>query len=211
MFVLQWAINSGVDRFFWGGSSFGQRRFDNCTIFFLVGLAALFDVIPRWLGILGAAGGSLWTMALFFAPLNLNRYYTPDELLAVVRHPNIRIDLFESVPPNFKTPVLIVFASVVILYAIIAAVIRARPDIVGGAICILIAGWFAICGFNDRAHLEPWSNVIAKNQSGALRDRVALMRDEESYLRRTGNTAEAQRTQSEINEITAHATTTGLR
>ncbi|HEY6842779.1 MAG TPA: hypothetical protein VI391_01315, partial [Thermoanaerobaculia bacterium] len=200
MFGLQWAINSSVDRFFWGGSSFGQRRFDNCTVFFLIGLAALFDVIPRWLAIAIAAAGSLWTMALFFAPINLNRYYAPDELLGAVAHPKIHVDLFESAPSNFKLDVLIVFGAIVVLYALIAAAVRARPDVVAGTFCVVIAAWFAICGFNDRAHLEAWSSVIAKNQSGALRDRLALMGDEEDYLRRSGNTAEAQRTANEINE-----------
>ncbi|HWS73092.1 MAG TPA: hypothetical protein VN605_13320, partial [Thermoanaerobaculia bacterium] len=51
MFVAQWLINSLLDRTFWSGLSFGQRRFDNCTIFFLLGLAALFARLPKWLAI----------------------------------------------------------------------------------------------------------------------------------------------------------------
>lgn len=214
MFALQWLINATIDRPFWGGSSFGQRRFDNCTIFFLIGLAALFDALPRWLNVLIAAAGSLWTMALFFAPLNLNRFYTPEELLGAVQLP--RVGFLESVPPNFKLDVLIVFAAIVVLYALIAMLVRARPDVVAGTFCLLIAGWFAICALNDRAHLDAWTNVIAKNRAlepdnGALRDRLALMRDEEDYLRRSGNAAAAERTAKEINEIIAQTSRSGLR
>jgi len=218
MFSLQWVVNSTVDRFFWGGSSFGQRRFDNCTIFFLIGLAAFFDVIPGWLGILIAAAGEIWTMSLFFAAqtINLNHYYTPDQLLAAVGRAPVRINLLESVPPNFKVAVLTVFVVIVILYAILAIAIRAKPDVVAGTFCILIAGWLVMCGLNDHAHLDAWSNVIVKNRAlgasgGALRDRLALMRDEEDYLRRTGNVAAANTTANEIKEIAAHATISGLR
>ena len=208
MFVLQWMANSTLDRFFWAGSSFGQRRFDNCTIFFLLGAAALFDQLPRWLGVVIAAITSAWTMALFLAAssIDLNRYYIPSELItAAVRAPK-EFGLFISVPIDFKIDVLIVFAVVVSLYATLAMLMRIRPGALGAALCVVIAMFFALCGANDSSRIDSWSPVIAKNRalepySGAVHDRLALLRDEESYLQRVGKTVEADDTQREITAI----------
>ncbi len=207
-FLAQWAANATIDRFFWAGSSFGQRRFDNCTIFFLLGIAALFQRLPGWLAALITVLGSLWTMAFFMATssIDLNRYYTPSELMdAAVKAPK-RIDFLEAVPNNFKIAVVIVFATVVVVYAILAALIRVRPGAVAGTLCVLIGGWFVICGLNDPSHMESWSEVIAKNRAlepfnGAVHDRLALLHDEEGYLRKTGKTSAAEATRGEITAL----------
>ena len=70
----------------------------------------------------------------------------------------------------------------------------------------MIAIFFAVCGLNDSAHMEAWTAVIAKNRalepySGAVHDRVALLRDEENYWRTTGNVAEAGKTRAEITAL----------
>src|SRR5258708_25301170 len=51
MFAIQWLMNSILDPTFWAGAAFGQRRFHNCTIFFLLGLAAVFATLPAWLAV----------------------------------------------------------------------------------------------------------------------------------------------------------------
>ena len=82
-FAAQWLLLSTLERWFWGGASFGQRRFDSCTIFFILGMAAVLHRLPRWLGALITIAACGWTMALFIAAtrLNLNRFQTPDQLL----------------------------------------------------------------------------------------------------------------------------------
>jgi hypothetical protein len=208
MFLAQWLANATIDRFFWAGSSFGQRRFDNCTIFFLLGAAALFHRLPAWLAALITAITSLWTMALLFATssINLNRYYTPSELAdAVVKTPK-RINLLEAVPENFKVAVLITFSATLLVYAILAILMRIRPGAVAGTLCVLIGVWFAICGLNDKSHMQAWSEVIAKNRalepySGAVHDRLALLYDEEGYLRKTGKIDAADATRREITAL----------
>ncbi len=208
MFLLQWFMNSTFDRFFWSGSSFGQRRFDNCTILFLLGAAALFAAIPRWAAALIAAVGSLWTMALFFAAgsMNLNRYYLPSELIHAIGAVRPRIGLLVSVPAGFRELVVVVFASVVVLYALLAALMRMRPGAAAGAFCVVVAAFFAYCGIRDARRIGDWSAVIARNQalepySGAVHDRLALLRDEEHYLQVTGKNAEAAATQREITKL----------
>ena len=208
MFIVQWAINASVDRFFWSGSSFGQRRFDNCTIFFLLGAAALFAQLPKLLAIAIAAITSAWTMALFFtvSAIDLNRYYPPDALIRAALHAPRQIGLLVTVPPAFKTDVLIVFAATAIVYLILGLLMQTKPGIIAASLCIVIAIFFAVCGLNDSAHMDAWTAVIAKNRalepySGAVHDRIALLRDEENYLRTTGNVAEADQTRGEITAL----------
>jgi len=83
---------------------------------------------------------------------------------------------------------------------------RIRPGIVAATGCIVCAIFFAICGLNDAPRMDQWNVVIAKNRavepySGAVRDRMALLRDEEFYLRKTGKTTEADQTREEIRAL----------
>jgi len=188
MFAAQWLVNATADRFFWSGVSFGQRRFDNCTIVFLLGAAALFARLPRWLSIAIAAATSAWTMALFFAAqaVDLNRYVPPAELFdAFVRVPK-RIGFLADVPHGFKTAVALIAIAVFVLYAAIAAVVRVRPVVAGTIACLVASAWLAYCGTHDAAVLQRWQPVIEKSRaaSGAERDYRALLAVEADYLRR---------------------------
>ena len=63
-------------------------------------------------------------------------------------------------------------------------------DYRAGTIALAVIG-FAMCGLRDAAQMKTWSETIAKNRalepySGAVHDRLALLRDEENYLRATG-------------------------
>jgi hypothetical protein len=54
--------------------------------------------------------------------------------------------------------------------------------------------------------MKEWSATIEKNRalepySGAVHDRLALLRDEENYLRATGRAGEADRTRGEITTL----------
>jgi hypothetical protein len=208
MFIAQWIANATIDRFFWAGSSFGQRRFDNCTIFFLLGAAALFAHLPKFLAIAIAAIASVWTMAFFFtaSAIDLNRYYPPDALLRAATHAPKQIGLLISVPEAFKIDVLVILAAVIAIYVVLALLMRLRPGVVAATLCIVAAIGFGICGLNDASRMDAWSATIAKNRalepySGAVHDRLALLRDEESYLRATGKTTEADQTSREITTL----------
>jgi hypothetical protein len=208
MFLAQWAANATIDRFFWAGSSFGQRRFDNCTIFFILGAAALFAQLPRWFAVAVVAAGSAWTMALFMATasIDLNRYYSPSELLdAVIAAPK-KIGFLVSVPEAFKLDVCIIFAAVILVYAALAMLMRVHPGPLSASLCTVMAIFFALCGANDSSRIDSWSGVVAKNRalepfSGAVHDRLALLRDEEFYLRKTGKPTEADQTRQEITAL----------
>jgi hypothetical protein len=208
MFIAQWMANATIDRFFWAGSSFGQRRFDNCTIFFLLGAAALFAHLPKFLAIAIAALASIWTMAFFFtaSAIDLNRYYPPDALLRAATHAPKQIWLLVSVPDAFKVDVLIILGAVTLTYVVLAWLVRMQAGAVATTLCILAAIGFAICGLNDASRMNEWSATIEKNRalepySGAVHDRLALLRDEENYLRATGRAGEADRTRGEITTL----------
>ncbi len=202
MFIAQWIANATIDRFFWAGSSFGQRRFDNCTIFFLLGAAALFAHLPKFLAIVIAALASMWTMAFFFtaSAIDLNRYYPPDALLRAATHAPKNVWLLVSVPDAFKVDVLIILGAVTLTYVVLAWLVRMQAGAVATTLCILI------CGLNDASRMNEWSATIDKNRalepySGAVHDRLALLRDEENYLRATGRPGEGVRTRGEITTL----------
>jgi hypothetical protein len=221
MFAAQWLINSLLDRTFWSGLAFGQRRFDNCTIFFLLGLAALFARLPRWIAIAIAALGSTWTLSLVFAArlVDLNAYQTLGELwdaqLAAIASPHF--GLFVFVPPAARATILALVVLTFLAAAALALLVRRirDPRVVSGlaaAYGVALAILFAFCARNDAAHVEPWRPLIAANRArpagGALEAELQAMKLEYIYLRRTGRDAEAERTRSEAAAIAAeHGTT----
>ncbi len=72
----------------WAGGSFGNRRMLGCVPFFLLGLAALFDTVPKlWLKCLSCLA-ALWTLLLLFAEVSgeiqLNHYQPWPEIISAV-------------------------------------------------------------------------------------------------------------------------------
>jgi len=188
MFAAQWLINATGDRVFWGGVAFGQRRFDNCAILFLLGCAALFARLPRWASIALAAATSAWTMALFFAAqaVDLNRYVAPAQLYdAFLRAPK-HVGFLVDVPLSFRSNVALIAIAVFVLYALLAAVVSVRPVIAGAIVCLVAAAWLGYCGTHDAAVLARWQPVIEKSRAygGSERDHRALLAVEADWLRR---------------------------
>jgi hypothetical protein len=199
-FAAQLLLLSSLERWFWGGASFGQRRFDSCTIFFILGIGAVVQRLPRWWGALMAIGGSAWTMTLFIAStrLNLNRYQSPAELLSAFRNaladPTWRSFLGFS-PPALRGTV-IVAAIVTTLVAALIVVIGRKAGTVAATLYLaamsLFYGW---CGLHP--HYDATSRALlvrhARGElaSGSAGDTIGLLQDEADYMERTGRHAEA--------------------
>jgi hypothetical protein len=150
----------------------------------------------------------MWTMAFFFtaSAIDLNRYYPPDALLRAAAHAPNQDGLLVSVPDAFKIDVLIILGAVTVTYVVLAWLVRMQAGAVATTLCILAAIGLAICGLNDASRMKEWSATIEKNRalepySGAVHDRLALLRDEENYLRATGRAGEADRTRGEITTL----------
>ncbi|HEX9984281.1 MAG TPA: hypothetical protein VGF69_13520 [Thermoanaerobaculia bacterium] len=211
VFITQWLINGLLERSFWGATAFGQRRFDNCTIVFLIGAAALVQRF-RVAGTIAVAAASLWTLSLFFAAqqsLDLSRYVPPRALLGAQLSAlaNLRVGFLEAVPPPMKIRVLsmlVVFAVVVIAAVILlrktSAAFRAVLAGTYLAAASLVLVW---CGLRDRERIEAYRPLIEHNRPYAAHPagadfRRGLLRDELDYLERSGRETEAARTRREL-------------
>ncbi len=221
VFAVEWLMNATLDRFFWGGFSFGQRRFDSCTIFFALGAASLLKRLPRWLAIALTSLTSLWTLSLFFAAsktLDLNRYYTPRELaatqLAALTRPATYLRYLSAVPSAARAAVSLVIVVMTIATAIVALLamrLWRRETLRVGVACAYFAGlsiFFFRCGRNDAARIGEFSGLIAANRrlgaSAAWTDtKIGLLRQEFDYLVKTERMREAGDTRREIAALQA--------
>jgi hypothetical protein len=199
-FAAQWLLLSVLERWFWGGASFGQRRFDSCTVFFIVGLAALLERLPRWLGWTVTALTTGWTMLLFIAVprLNLNAYQTPSELLDAFRAagPEWRTFLGYT-PPALRADVLVAIAVSAVALAVIAIAARKYGTILATVYLVAMSIFFAWCGMHPKHDAFSRQLLAAPMPSGSALDTITLLRYEADYMERTGRTEEAERARAE--------------
>jgi hypothetical protein len=197
-FLLQWLIIAAFDRSFWGMLAFGQRRFDSCTIFFLIGLAAFLTRLPRWLAAIIAGAGSAWTMMLFFAArhLDLNEYIAPrrlwDAALFAIRHDD-HFQFLQSVPPQARVAVFVMTLIAIAAFALAVLAIRAHPA-VPAAYLIAISALLAWCGSHDAERIERYRPLIEASRrapDGHALDYLGLLRFEAAYFHATGDDADA--------------------
>lgn len=202
LFIAQWLVLSVLERWFWGGASFGQRRFDSCTIFFIIGVAAFLDRVPRWVGTLSVLAATAWTMLLFVASsrLNLNRYQTPGELLdgfhAALSDPRWHEPLGFT-PPDMRGGVLLAFFVTVAAMLAIGLAVRRAPVAVATAYLVIMSLFFAWCGLHPKHDALSRALIARKGPSGAARDTATLLLYEADYMERTGRPAAAARARAE--------------
>jgi hypothetical protein len=194
-FAAQWLVLSVLERWFWGGASFGQRRFDSCTLFFLLGLAAVLRRLPRWLGTLVTVAATSWTLLLFIAAtnLNLNRYQTPRELLDAFRRatPTWRTFLGFA-PPQIHGEMLLTMIVVAILGALLALVMRRHALAVAATYFVVMSAFYAWCGLHPKHDALSRALIAHPPASGSARDTATLLRYEADYMQRTGRPAQAE-------------------
>ena len=205
-FVLQWAINSTLDRSFWAGVSFGARRFDGCTLFFVLGVAAAVSRLARWAGVSCTLLASAWTMSLFLAAprINLNEYQTAGELWrAQTAWSAGSLRFLSAVPRGARGDVLLLLCATAAAALVAALAMRLvkraamRAAIVTVWIALVAIGFF-LSSLNDRRHAAGWKPLIeasrSSSRSGSVDMELELLRQEWRYLQRTGQDEEAART-----------------
>jgi hypothetical protein len=212
-FAAQWLLLSSLERWFWGGASFGQRRFDSCTIFFVLGLAAVLQRLPRWLGALLTIATTAWTMGLFIAAthLNLNRFQMPDELFAAFRgalaDPAWR-SFLGFTPPELRATVLLAALVTTIVFAAIFLIGRKAGTTLAAIYLIAMSVFYAWCGVHP--HYDDVSRaMLARHYRGELtsaaaRDTIGLLRDEAEYMRRVDRISDAEQAQKEADAVDIH-------
>jgi len=203
-FGAQWLLLSALERWFWGGASFGQRRFDSCAIFFVLGVAALLRRLPAWLGATLVTATTGWTMILFIAStrLNLNRYQTPEELLVAFRSagPAWRTWLGFA-PPRIQTEMLMTIAVIAILFTLLVLLARRHGLTMATAYLVTMAAFYAWCGLHPKHDAFSRALIAKPATSGSARDTAALLRHEADYMMRTGRPAEAEKALREAQAI----------
>jgi hypothetical protein len=200
-FVAQWMLLSILERWFWGGASFGQRRFDSCTIFFILGIAAVLHRLPKWLGALMTIAACAWTMALFIAAthLNLNRFQTPDQLLVAFQSafvdPSWR-SFLGFTPAPLRGTVLLGALLATIAAGVIFLIGRKAGTIAATVYLLAMSAFYAWCGlhprYDDVARLLLARHARGELTSAAARDTIGLLRDEAEYMERVGRHEDAE-------------------
>jgi hypothetical protein len=199
-FAAQLLLLSSLERWFWGGASFGQRRFDSCTIFFILGIGAVLRRLPKWWGALMVIAGSAWTMTLFIAStrLNLNRYQSPAELLTAFQNmltdPAWRSFLGFS-PPALRGTVIVAAIVTTLVAALIFSIGRKAGTVAATLYLVAMSLFYAWCGLHP--HYDATTRALlvrdARGElaSGSAGDTIGLLQDEADYMERTGRHAEA--------------------
>ncbi|MFN2238268.1 MAG: hypothetical protein ABR524_02645 [Thermoanaerobaculia bacterium] len=215
VFLSFWAINATMERSFWGGFAFGQRKFDALIPFIVIGLGALIAARPV-ISLAAIAPACVWTVLLMFASrseLDLNSYQTGSELAAAAARAVVsageQLRFLSAVPPVAKpTVALVAIVTLLMLALVFLGVRRLR---FGVAIALLVAYlaaadvWILWVARNDAAAIEPWRPLLESNRGsdspGAIGMRMDLLQRELAYLRRSGRDDEAARTEAEIRRI----------
>jgi hypothetical protein len=203
-FTSQWLLLAILERWFWGGASFGQRRFDSCALFFILGLAALLERLPAWLGALVTIPTTGWTMLLFTAVphLNLNRYQTPAELVHAVRA-GLADPAWHSVlgytPPALREKVTGAALAAMVAAAVVVFAARRAPALSAAVYLTIMTTFYAWCGFRQNPMAGGWP--AGPTTAGAAADTVTLLRYEADYFARTGRPAQAGKALAEAQAI----------
>ena len=88
MFAGEWLANGTFDRYFWGGMSFGGRRFVDLAVPFALGIAWFAERVGTWIAVAIVTPLVGWSVALMVAAqantISLARYVTGSQLFAAV-------------------------------------------------------------------------------------------------------------------------------
>lgn len=220
MFAGEWIANGLFDRWFWGGMSFGPRRFVDLAVPMAIGLAWLATSIRRTAFYAMTGIATAWSIALMVAThastLSLSRYVTFADLVNSVLS---ALTWSRAAQAPLRSPIadgLLAGQSIAALGAIAAGGLlllwlaqeRRRIAI---AACI----YFALCAGATATLWQPTRSRAQEEHAryriddrvaahwGPLVDQRTLLGDELAYLRGTGQPDRAAATAREIEEMDA--------
>lgn len=210
MFAAELAANAMFDRYFWGGLSFGQRRFTDLGVLFAFGLGwfcAAFRMAAVPLTILSTVWTTLLASAAISGPLSLSRYQSVAEMLRALRFasPNL-----SRIRPPILDPGLFAasLAAITIVAGLCLLLWRAREKwaAITTIYLLICAAGIAAMGPATRSRVE--SSLVrfsidraASERWGPLVDQRGLLLAEIEYLERTNRQAEARATKEEVARI----------
>jgi hypothetical protein len=209
MFLGEWIANGSLDRYFWGGMSFGARRFVDLAVPFAIGIAWCASALSARFVAVAAAIASLWTAALMVAAhagtLSVARYVSAADLMQAVFSTETWIRAAHS--PVHSAPFqqsLIAIATLALL-GLIAA--RLNPIVSAVAMLIVLAVVIVVSVPTPRRAIQSAARLhidtIASRRFGPLLDQRGLLTDELQWERATGRLDQAAKTERELRAINA--------
>jgi hypothetical protein len=198
MLAGEWIANGAFDRYFWGGLSFGPRRFVDLAAPFAAGIG--WFARSRFRTVI-VAMATLWSCALTWAALagnlSLSRYVSFSELLQSpfrAQHPIQLHSPISDAGQSLAALCIVVAAALALFFA------RRFGVIYVPLVSILLA--FTIPATRSRAREEMARYKIQPKLAahlGPLLDQRRLLGDEVDYLRAMGR--DPRPTENEIAEI----------
>ena len=191
MFAGELIANATFDRYFWGGMSFGPRRFVDLFVPIAIGIAWLARAVPRWIAILIEILCCAWSLLLMIeaasGALSLSRYVS--NLLVPLR------------PFALHTaPIAQSLIAILIVSAVIAIAWRVRHPVIAMLVVLAIV---IIIAIRTPHTPPPYIDVARSRNFGPLIDERGLLMDEVTWAHATGDDARAAATQREIRQIDA--------
>jgi hypothetical protein len=226
MFAGELFANSTLDRYWWGGTAFGARRFVDLAVPLAVGLWSflLRTRIPGLvIGALATAWSCLLMRAVLLGTLDLSRYLSRDDIMRnVVRHwDGLPWGVLHSPVTSWVLAAQSALAILVIgvVAAAIGQLVRIRPRFavivsVTWVFVCLITVLLAIAPTRERAHDERARFNLtgeAALSAGPLIDQKGLISDELDWAEATGRADRAARIREEIEHIDQELDRLGVR
>jgi hypothetical protein len=209
MFIGEWIANGTFDRYFWGGMSFGARRFADLAVPFAIGIAWCASALSARLVAIAAALASLWTAALMVAAhagtLSLARYVSAPDLMHAVFSSETWTKAASS--PMHSAPLTQSLIAIAIVGVVGLIATRVTPMVAAIAMSLALAVVIVCSARTPRRAIDSARrlhiDVVASRRFGPLLDQRGLLTDELAWERATGRVEEAQKTESELRAINA--------
>jgi hypothetical protein len=218
MFAGEWIANGTFDRYFWGGMSFGPRRFVDLAVPIALGIAWFGETISSRIASAIVIALTLWSVALMAAAqahtLSLARYVSGADIVHAVTAPDTwqRLTAIQWHSPVTNGMVLkqaVIALAIVGVLALIAAMLRGRVAVLASTLGMAIALVIVILisartpsaarASAQRLHID----VAASSRIGPLLDERGLLIDELAWKRARGDGDGAMETIGELRQIDA--------
>lgn len=225
MFAGELFANATLDRYWWGGMSFGPRRFVDLALPAAIGLWAFLERF-RLTGVVVSAIATAWSCLLMLAAtagtIDLARYLDWSALTRGVSTigSSLALELLRSpvLAPTLAMQSVVAILVIAAVVAVTARLLSWRP----GAAPALAASWTLLClvavclaflptrrGAEAEMKRFDLRGETARS-AGPLLDQRGLISDELAWMEATGRDREAALTRAEIARIDAELARLGV-
>jgi hypothetical protein len=214
MFGGEWIANGTFDRYFWGGMSFGPRRFVDLALPIAIGLAYFASAISSRTAYALMIACSAWTVGLMAAAeahaISLARFVTGGDLLHAVTSPETwhrlgAIDLHSPITNPLLAKQALIALLIVAALGLIASFLGARTAMIGMACALVVVIVVSVrtapraCASAAALHID----IARSRHFGPLIDERGLLIDELAWKQARGDEEGADETIGELRQIDA--------